>query len=560
MKKTPFLSLAAVCLLAQCNKAPVQNAVATVQAATGPSVPVITTGASPHFLKVASHLDVGGMSLNYADQDGLLESLANIGDEILKGLPEADRSKVPADFSFKKVLSALGLDGLKAAGTSTRKTADGLYYTRSFAYIPGGRKGLMSLTGGKAEPLLTLNAAPKGTDIALEFPLHLKTLTQESLPVVMALMQEKERQELEAQLSMPLPPLGLTGRQIGEKMDARLALFVQAHTDQQLALPTVEVPLPGVDALLVADRLGWLLEPVKQQFLPMLNNPGAPFEVADKDGVLTLTFREPVGPAPMDFQPVLRFDSKADRLYVATRPAFLKAAVEGKEKLASEAGFKKAWTGLPEEGNAAFYLSGRLLGEVAKRAKETLAASNEPEETKKNVTKVLDFLAPYLSKDQAACMANLAEGSTGAANLVLPLNDTSTLSTLTTISILSSLAVPTFATVNQKSQDMKAGNEGRQIALALNLYAQDNNGQYPPTLEQLGQYLGEGDDNILKNSTTVWLYNPTLGPDAPETAIILAASEPTTFGKPKRQVIRKSGIVETITEEQFQLEKDDNLR
>ncbi len=316
------------------------------------------------------------------------------------------------------------------------------------------------------------------------------------------------------------------------------------------------MPLPGVDAILVVDRLGWLLEPLKQQFLPMLGNPVIPVEVLDQDGILTLTFKTAVGPAPMDFQPVLRFDSKADRLMLSTRPAFLKIALEGKDLLAGDADFKKAWTGLPEEGNAAIYLSPRLLNTIRSNVSASLAASKEPEEAKALGGKVLDFLTPYLGQPQALCMANLPEGSLGAANLAIPMGPGGTLATITTLSILSSLAVPAINTVNVKASQMSMAKEGKQLGQALNAYAASNNGQYPPALDTLREH---GAEALLSSSKTVWMYNPTLTADSPDEAILLA-SEASTQGPAVRCVVRKSGASEMIPEAQFEAQRDDNLR
>lgn len=553
MKRTPLLSLAAVCLLAQCNKAP--QAAAPVASATpaAPSVPLITSHASPYFMKVASHLEVGGSSFNYADKAGLMEAIAMMLDDAIKNLPPEQRKEMPTSFSFVKLFQDFGLDNVKALGSSSRRMDSGLYHSRSFALTPHGRKGLMTLNGGPAEPFMILQAAPKGTDLALEIPLHLKSVAKDSLASFIAMMPEQGRANVEAPLNEPVPMLGITTRELIEKLDARLGLFIQVYPDQQLPLPGAEVPVPGLDALLVADRLGWLLEPLKQQFLPMLSNPAIPVEVVDKDGVLTITFKTAVGPAPMDFQPMLRFDSKADRLMLATRASFLKKALEGKELLTTDAEFKTAWTGMPEEGNAAVYLSPVLLKTLQSLARQGMEVSTEPQSMKDIVNKGLDFLTPYLGHGQAACMANLPDGTLGLANLAIPMSDTSVLTSITTLSILSSLAVPTFNLISVKANQQKASAQGRDIVLALRAYAAENNGALPPTLSDLPN----GAELLNREGgTPVWLYNATLTADAPSTAIVLATE---AYAGKTRCVVRMDGSAEVIKEVQFEVESDENL-
>ena len=557
MKTTSLLSLAAVCLLAQCNKTPQAVVSAAPVTPAVPSVPLITENASPHFMKVASHLELGGASFNYADQEGLVSLIATLLDEALKSVPEEQRKDLPKDFSVTRIFKELGLDSVKAVGGSSRRLDSGNFHSRTYAYMPGGRKGLMTLNGGLAEPFLIHQTAPKGTDLSLEFPIHLKTLGTETLNSFLGMVPEKARAEAEAPLAQPIPTLGITMRELIEKLDARLALHVKVYPEQQLILPSAEFPLPGMDALLVADRIGWLLEPLKKQFMPMLSNPALPVEVIEKDGILTISMRAPVGPAPMDFQPVLRFDSKTDRLLLATRPAFLATAVEGKELVTSDAEFKAAWTGLPEKGNSAIYLSPTLLKTLRETALKSVASSEESEDYKNTVSKVLNFITPYLDRGQAACSSNEAEGTLGVANLAIAMSDSSTLGAISYLAVVSSMAVPTFNLTQEKARQMKVGNEGRQIGLALMKYALEHNGTYPATLDVL---TSEGllDETIL-NANTTWLYNPTLTNASPDDAILLA-SEPSTQGKPVRVVVRKSGISETIPEVQFEVEKDENLR
>lgn len=554
-KSAPLLSLTAVCLLAQCNKVQVQSpqAAAPVPVVEAkPSVPIITEHASPHFLKVASQLELGGSSFNYADQEGLMNAIAALLDDAVKNIPAEQRKDFPSGFSFVKAFDDLGLTSIKAIGASSRLTDSGLYHSRSYALTPGGRKGLLSLQGGPAESFLTHELAPEGTDFALEFPLHLKTLGQDTLAGFLNLVPAKERPKVDAALDQPVPNLGITNRELIQKLDARIGLFLQVHPEQQLPLPS-EVPLPGADLLLVADRIGWILEPLKQQFMPMLSTPMLPVEVVDKDGIFSVTFKQPVGPAPMDFQPMLRFDSKADRLLISTRASFLNAALEGKKPLSASATFKAAWTGLPEKGNSAIYLSPVMLETFRKSLLQSIQVSKESDAFKEAAGKVLGLLTPYISQAQALCVSNQAEGTLGTANLSFPLSNSSSLGAITSLAVLSSLAVPTFNSITVKANDAKIGNEGRQLGLALQTYAADHNGSYPQTLEDLKL---AGLIEALPTETT-WLYNPALNTASQPESIVLA-SEVNKAGK--RCVIRLSGISEFILESQFEIERDPNLQ
>lgn len=567
MKKTSLLGLAAVCLLAQCNKSEPQSGVTPVAAAAAlvpavPSVPIVEKGASEYFTKVVPHLELGGKAFTYADQDGLIEWIASLVDEGLKNLPEDKRKDIPANFSAVKIVKLLGLTDMKAAGASSRKLDNKQYHTRSFASTPGGRQGILTLFGGEAEPFITTTLAPKGTDLALEFPLRTKELMQTTLKEVLALLPEEQRAETEAKLNEPVPMLGISTRELGEKLDARLGLFVQVHPDQQLPIPG-KAPIPGADALLVVDRIGWLLEPLKQQFLPMVSGPDSPATLEEKDGVLTLTLKQAVGPAPMDFQPVLRYDSKADRLILATRVAFLQTALEGKELLKSETEFKTAWEGLPEEGNITAYASKRLLTVIRKSIRDSIEAESKDPEALKIVDKVLGYVDPYISHAQAMAMANQKDGVLTVANAFIPLADSSSISQVYMVAVMGSVLTPMYALkapitdLSEMNADIEVSPEIEALVLntAIMAYQAENDGKYPESLDDV-----EVDDAV--ELTGIWLYNPKLTADSPDTAILLA-NDPELDDNGTAQnrcVVRKNGTIESITEEQFQQQSDDNLQ
>lgn len=568
MKKMPLLGLAAVCLLAQCNKSEPKAGVTPVAAAaallpTAPSVPIVEKGASEHFTKVVPHLELGGKAFTYADQDGLIEWIASLIDDGLKSLPEDKRKDVPANFSAVKIAKLLGLTDVKAAGASSRKLDNKQYHTRTFALTPGGRQGILTLFGGEAEPLITTALAPKGTDLAVEFPLRTKELMQTTLKEVLALLPEEQRIETEAKLNEQVPMLGITNRELGEKLDARIGLFVQVHPDQQLPIPG-KAPIPGADALLVVDRIGWLLEPLKQQFLPMVSSPESPATLEDKDGVLTITLKQPVGPAPMDFQPVLRYDSKADRLILATRVAFLQTALAGKDLLKGEADFKTAWEGLPDEGNVATYASPRLLSVIRKSIRDSIEAESQDPEALKIVDKVLGYVDPYISHGQSIVTANQKDGVLTAANAFIPLADSSSISQVYMVAVMASIASPMYALTQppidnfgDMNADIEVSPEVEALVLntAILAYQAENDGKYPESLDDV-----KLDEDV--ELTTIWLYNPTLKADSPDTAILLA-NDPElddNGNAQNRWIVRKDGTIESITEEQFQEQSDNNLQ
>ena len=550
-----ILGLAAL-TFTQCNKpdagSPAGPTTIAPLGASANSVALIGEGASPAFRAVASQLELGGRSFEYSEAGGA-PAIAAFLDEIMKALPAAERKDIPAGFTFAKLFHLLGLDSIAATGSSSRARADGTFHSRSFAYIPQGRKGLMTLSGRPAEKLMLPDLAPKGTDLALEFPLYLKDFAREALPEILAMIPPAERAKAEQQMSQPLPPLGISARQMMEKLDARIGIFLRLDPTQKFQ-PTPDAPvMPGADGVIVIDRLGWLVEALKPQFMPMLSQLNAPVTVTDEGGVLTVRMKSPAGPPPMDFQPVVRFDSKADRILVATRPALFDSVVAGKEKITQGADFTQAWRDLPGEGNACIYASPRLLQTASDLIAKAAQRAGTSAADKAVTGKIFDWVKPLASRGQAVVFVNQPDGTLTLTNASIPIGSSS-LGSVATLSLLAGIAVPNFVRARERALTITDLNTLRQVQMGLKMHAADNGGKYPATLAALAPKYGNS--QILEftdrrtNQRTPWLYRNSLTETSPATEVLLAAPVASSLGE--RAVGFNDGSVRIIPEAEFQ--------
>lgn len=563
-----ILPIIALLGLVQCNKT-----AAPEKAETAPGLTLVTEGSSPHFQTVASKLDVGGASFTYAEEENMMGLLGGFFEQIFKNMPEKEKAQLPPNFSFKKLMNMTGLDSIKASGTSSRKVSEGMNHHRSFAYTPEGRKGFLTLTGGPAEPLLAPALAPQDTDLALEFPLHLKDLVAEAWPVILESAPKEQRAMLEAMASAPQPALGMSYREMAEKLSVRLALFATMMPEQSLSAPGAAVSFPGVNAAIVIDKLGWIKDVLKAQVLPMLQAPGTPVEVQEVNGALVGRFRGPMGPPPMDFQPVFMLDATGDRLIIATRPGYYDAVMAKEAKLSSQPDFARVWKGMPAEGNGCLFLSKRLMTTVidaikAEGAASVVKATGKDKASSEMALSLINMLSSHARYPQAFCYANQPEGVLSVSNSSVPTMNPGSLSSITTLAVLSSLAVPAFSKVQQNGAQMKTLSNGRQVLLALKTYAAANGGKYPAKLQDLIDSGALTKPELLTVASgpgaepKPWLYDSTLTPQSPAITIVLAAPEVTkgSGGKETRVVIRNDGRAEALPEEDFQRVKDYYLR
>ncbi len=529
-------------------------AVPAVLAAPSNSVALVSEGLSPSFRVVASHLDIGGCSLSYSETSGA-GALALFLDEILKMMPASERKDMPPGFSFANLFKMLGLDSVAAMGSSSRQRANGSYHSRNFTHMPQGRKGLMTLSGGTAEKLLLLDVAPKDTDFALEFPLALKYFAQDVMPGVIKFVPAGEREKFDKELLRPLPVLGLSTKEILDKLDARIGLFLRLDTTQKIALSPDAPPLPGMDGVIVLDRLGWLFEALKPQFMPALQGAESPATVSLDGGMITIRMKSPAGPAPMDFQPVMRFDPKADRILIASRPALFESVVAGTEKFSQSADFAQSWRDLPTDGNACVHISSRFLQTISDGITKNMPATRANSASEMAIVqKMMDWIKPLINHGQTVVLANQPDGILTSSNTSIPAGS-SALTTVSTISILAGIALPAFTKIKERGHDARVINDLKQLVIALKFYAADHDGKYPDQLSELVKDGVLDDETLLeyKNPETKqgqpWLYNKTLTDSSPGTSAVLAAPIKSKDGK--RVVAFNDGSVRLVTEAEF---------
>lgn len=563
-----ILPVLALLGLAQCNKNTEPAA-----AAGSPGLTLVSTGGSPHFQAVASRLEVGGASFTYGEEENVAGLLGAFMEEAFKKMPAEEKAKLPPNFSFQRMMALTGFYSIKASGTSSRKVSEGLNHHRSFAYTPEGRKGFLTLSGGPAEPLLTPALAPQDTDLALEFPLHLKDLMAEAWPVILESSPKEQRAMIEAMASAPQPMLGMSYREMLEKLSVRVALFATLVPEQTFSAPGSAVTFPGVNAAIVIDKLGWIKDVLKTQVLPMFQAPGSPVEVQEVNGAVVGRFRGPMGPPPMDFQPIFTLDAAGDRLIIATRPAYHDAVMAKDAKLSSQPDFARVWQGMPAEGNGGMFLSKRLMVTLIDVLKTEAAASlakstDKDKSANEMAVSLINMISSHARYPQAFCYANLPDGVLNVSNSSIPAMNPGSLSSITSLAVISSLVVPALSTVQQRGAEAKTLSNGRQVLLALKSYAAGHGGKYPAKLQELIDSGALTKPELLTlaakpgEEPQPWLYDSTLTPDSPRISIVLAApfTSKGAGGKETRVVIRNDGRAEMLPEDDFQRVKDFYLR
>lgn len=119
------------------------------------------------------------------------------------------------------------------------------------------------------------------------------------------------------------------------------------------------------------------------------------------------------------------------------------------------------------------------------------------------------------------------------------------------VAVAAAIAIPSFSRVSMQANHMKAVSNAKQIVIAMKMYASDNDGNYPPTLEALIEegILTEHDRRLFQFPPTMdvpgqeWEYRGAGHSDSdPGNLIVLTSRMPDRTGN--KIVARNDGSVQ----------------
>ncbi len=365
--------------------------------------------ASKHFEEVAKHLELGGAFFGYMDVDGDVQQLGTLIDGMLSVVRDQGQGGIPEKLTAAGIINELGLDSIKAIGLSSRKAGPELYHNLAFLATPDGPKGIFKMLGGKAAPFLATKLAPKGADLVIEQDLNVSVLLDIVKNILAQMGDQSAQEQLDRSLEQPMKPLEITVADFIKKLNTKVTLFAQLHPEKKLQIDGLADPIPFIDAVLAIDKMGWLFAEIKKVAAEQKE-----MELGSGDGFETITMIKPLPDAFAEYKPVLYHDKKTDRIFLTSRPEYLKLCLEGKETLAADEEYKKAMVGLPTEGNGLSYMSAKSLTQLWNLLK--LAFKNEPEAQQQMLLKFYELYLPKNGVAMADVRANLDRGLLFASN------------------------------------------------------------------------------------------------------------------------------------------------
>jgi hypothetical protein len=378
-----------------------------------PPEAVPAEGRSAHFEAVASRLQLGGQLFGYIDVDGDLAKLAKLIQSQFGNAADGVPPHLKA-LDVERVLSDLGLGGIKAMGMSSYETSEKTH-SRAFLYIPEERQGLLKVFGGDASPFTALSLAPADTDLMVEQTVDLSAAFTVVDKMIAHFGGKSAHAEYASAMAEAHPDFGFSIAEIFGKLDTRLIIVGRVHPDKPLDID-LGFACPSFDLLLALDDSAWLFEKI----VAVMKAEAPPKEFAEifvsGDGFESLTLPTMEEYDVVIMQPVLYHDLASNRIYLGSSPAFLKLCLDADHaKLAATAEFKAAVAGLPTAGNGLYFGSPNLVRSVRDLFEAVMSAPDEGpfaglEEPDPVGDAIALSIAMILVPDQAKVIVNQKDG------------------------------------------------------------------------------------------------------------------------------------------------------
>lgn len=499
--------------------------------------------------RVVKHLGKGGVHYSLTDVEGDAEEFGRIIDQVIGPMSSGPDAVLPPSFSFGGLLRDLNVDHVKAIGQSAHQEGD-YWHSRAFLLTEGRRGGLLSLLGGKGKSFQAPTFVPADADLVIELELNLKQARDVAKKIATSFGPEAEQGLGEAFGEKLLEGSLSLGDFLGK---FKVRLVVAAVFDQNQKIPlSEELTIPGVKLVARLDGAKWMWE-AYHKFL------AEDSDTKKADGLELLLTPEPMETPMGEVQPVLALDEETGSIWFSLHEEYLQEVRAGENTLASSSDFQKALKGLPEHGNALVYNSSQMVAELNKvyrLAQEDLAAQGGEQAAAMEVAKA--FMLPFADIKPlpfAGVIANNEEGVLIAMNGPTPIKRRSVMGSTTTIAALAALATPQIYKALERARLAENISRARQVKLALETYASDFDGDYPPNLEAMvkSKTVDEGWEhrNMLcsDKQERPWGYVPGLTNLSPGDRILLYGAEESAG---KRIVVFLDGSVLVKEEAEFQ--------
>lgn len=467
-----------------------------------PAKPVEPKSAEPNtFDEVAARLDRGGSLFFYLGTEqwlgALSQQLTLLRDVVLSASngkdDAAEREKVTNAFNIvHDLVKKSGLEDVTGFGASSFAIEPGIYRNKVFVHHhPGKGSGFIWSTFGKVpHKLNTLDLLPADTALASFGDLDLAQLIGVVRQTVEQSAVTEAREALAQALERYTQAAGMPLDDALKSLGGAIGFVLTLDPSTSIALPlegrTESIPTPRLALVFQVndDRI------FNQIDKAMSANPGI-IRVDELDlRMRTLPPQKPPQPA----QPAAGTELEP-RFTAAQWTGYFALASDEKlirDMIAAQkdgTGFKatpefaKLSAGLPEQGNG-FQLVTRRFAETWNRLPDGIIKSHAGSMPQQQalVGGMLGLLKSGPAYSVSSHLDNgwlvVGKGSQSASQVLAPL-------LMVPLAVLGGVSTPVISKTRDTATATKSLSHAKQIGIACKLYALDNNGKFPPSLEAL---------------------------------------------------------------------------
>jgi hypothetical protein len=484
------------------------------------------------FEEVAAQLDRGGALYFYLSTEqwlaGLSENLLKLRDFVFSSTPAkefdtADREKAERIFRIvTDLVKKSGLEDITGFGASSFALEPGLHRNKVFIHHYKGKgTGFLWSAFGKAPHRLTaLDLLPADTALAGFADLDLAQL----IGVVRQEIEQSGVPEAKQGLDMALlhfsAAAGISLDEVLQSLGGSMGIIVTLDVAKNIT-----VPVGGEGQTIPAPRIALVWEVKDDRIFKQVEKAIAPMPGLVRVDEPDLRMRTMPLPLPiMEVRPtaaqwgnyfIVASDDKLIRDIIA-------AQKDGKGLKATPE-FAKQSAGLPTEGNA-FQIVTQLFADTWTRFQGGMM-KNQAGMTQQQLAmmqKLVSFQNPSATYSVSSHLENgwlmVSKSNHGASRLIVA-------AVVVPVAIAAGVALPAFSKARDHAKATRSLTQAKQIGLGCKMYAADNDGKFPPTLDALvPQYVSDSKTFISPFAPEVPIgYDYTTGlteESAPDTVLI----------------------------------------
>jgi len=446
------------------------------------------------FEAVAGHLDQGGSLYFYVDTvqwlAGLSKQMDSFRDVILSAAATGSQDAASRDMQnhgfgiFTDLVKNSGIEEISGVGASSIAVEPGIYVNKLFVHHGRGKDTgfLWSAFGKTPHPLEIIDLLPADTALASSTDLDLGNLLDGVRAELAHSGIPNAAQAMDASLAQFSTAFGIPLDDLLKSLGGSIGSILTLNPAKPVTFPVEGKPLS-----FPTPRLAILLQVKDDRLFNQIDRTlGAiPGIVRHDESDLRMRTMPMPMPGLEWFRPTVAQWAQRYLLIASddTVVGDIMAARKTGQGLKATPQFASLVAGLPREGNA-FQIVTPQFGETWGALQREVLKS-QPGTTPEQMALMQKLFAAQSPGSVVSITTHLEDGwlvvgkgTQGASRMFGPL-------LIAPAAILAGAALPVFSKVQEKGKATKSMSNAKQLATACKLYAIDNKGKFPPTLQAL---------------------------------------------------------------------------